>query len=138
VHLPKIKMKTFRKVSQRSVHILLYYKIIFETWIGPLLCNSFNFKTYNGITIKLTVNPLITIHSINRCTTVKPTRKLRLTRARSANFVTMIANRVNNLSGKSLSKLIQCFVDTLTKMLCFFNKHAVISKDTINANTWNH
>jgi len=45
-------MKTFRMVSQSSVHASLYCKMIIETLIKRSLCNSFNFKIKNGIILK--------------------------------------------------------------------------------------
>ena len=48
----------------------------------------------------------------------------------------MIDDGVTNLSGKLISKLIHCFLDILTKHYNF-DKHATISKHTVNARTWN-
>jgi len=50
--------------------------------------------------------------------------------------MTMIDNGVTNLSGKSLSKSIHCFPSILTKH-CNYDKHVLISKDIVNAHTWN-
>jgi len=71
--------------SRSLVHASLYYKVITETLVRQLLCNSFNFKTENETTVNhvaiysLMVNPLRTIYNLIRCTHAKLNRKLRLT-----------------------------------------------------------
>jgi len=49
----------------------------------------------------------------------------------------MIDDGVINFGGKSLSQLIHCFIDIFIDILTnySFDKHALISKDTINART---
>ena len=49
----KQNMKIFRVVSRNSVHASFYCKIIIKTLVGHPLCNSFNFKIVNEITVKL-------------------------------------------------------------------------------------
>jgi len=87
MHLPKTKHKNVSMLRRNLVHASLYCKIIIETLIEFLLCNSFNFKIVNGIMMKLhaiyslIMDSLITIHRLTRCTHAKPTGKLGLARA---------------------------------------------------------
>ena len=57
------------------------------------------------------------IHSLNRYTLAKPTKKLGLTHVGRAKVATMINDGATNLSGKSLSTLIHYFIGILTKIL---------------------
>ena len=65
------------------------------------------------------VNPTSTIHSLTRFTPAKPTGKLRWIDAGNAIVVSMIDNQVINLCDKTLSKLMHCLFDILTKLYNF-------------------
>ena len=54
---------------------------------------------------------------------------------RKADIIMMINDKITNLNGKSLSKLIHCFLGILTK--CYkFDEHTLISGDAVNKYTW--
>jgi len=113
--------------------------------LGPL-CNSLFIKKENEMTVKLhcqlfTNGKPLNDNTQSISTAQLPSRPKDLgwpVRVR-ADAITMINDGVTNLGGKSLNKLIHCFLVMLIKEISFFSKHALLCKGTVNAHThtWN-